>query len=207
MRDALVRERDGRIDELETRVARAVDDVAQAERVRLDTTAESEQLRAEVERLRAESDQLRAEVTASTPTPGDGDRVAELERDLQDLQEQLEQSQQRLRRAYADAENARAQLETANPRVGLTADEAAVEEIQRLRVELGQAIERASVAENRASQLQADLAEARSIGGVPDPGHGDAEPATREDDDRSLRFRLARSAARKKGLGDEEMWS
>jgi len=65
-------------------------------------------------------------------------------------------------------------------------------------------MERAAAAENRASRVQADLAEARA--GMPDAELPDHEGADAEDD-RSLRFRLARSAARKKGLGDDQMWS
>lgn len=164
----------------------------------------------EAEERAAEAEGASAALTAAREAAGPGaaradDRVAELERALAGSNDELEQSQMRLRRAYAEVESVRAQLEAATPRMGLDADDGATSEIQRLRVELGQAIERAAAAESRASRLQADLAEARADS---DPLDGGGSDAAGEDDDRSLRFRLARSAARKKGLGeDEQMWS
>lgn len=163
---------------------------------------------ARVEELEARP-RIEVDGVAARPAPHATDgRVAELERELEAMGEALEQSQMRARRAYADAESVRAQLEAATPRGGLSPDAAAAEEIQRLRVELGQAIERANAAETHASRLQADLAEARAGAYVPaddglEPGADEGD----EGDDHSLRFRLARSAARKKGLDGDQMWS
>lgn len=196
MRDALVRERDERVAQAEERAAVADTRASQAE-VR---AVEAEEREADAQRRAASAEEARQQAEPSVSP----DRLAELESALATAHEELDQSQTRLRRAYAETENIRAQLEAATPRTGLTGDEAAAEEIQRLRVELGQAMERAAAAENRASRLQADLAEARAGVAASEP---DDEEGPDTDDDRSLRFRLARSAARKKGLGDEQMWS
>ena len=80
------------------------------------------------------------------------------------------------------------------------------DEVQRLRLELGRAVERANSAETRASKLQADLAEAR--GGDAVPANGDGAEEVGEDEEKSLRFRLARTAAnKKKSPSDGGMWS
>jgi hypothetical protein len=97
------------------------------------------------------------------------------------------------------------------------------------------AVERANAAESRMSSLQADLAEARGVSApepTPERARRDPEPEDEPEErpstppaaedggsngssqpegetgeeERSLRFRLARSAARKKGPIDS-MWS
>jgi DNA repair exonuclease SbcCD ATPase subunit len=178
-----------------------------------------------------------AVVASEPPSGGDGtERVRELETELAETRDELEQMQLRLRRAYADAEDARAQLQFAsgemlykgpsiNPMgdVGSAPVQDGIDEAQRLRLELAKTIERASAAEAHAMKLQADLAAARSgdgdhAGGIDHvddvDGLGDLDddaesaPAGSAEDDKSLRFRLARTAARKKGIGDEgKMWS
>jgi hypothetical protein len=139
-------------------------------------------------------------------------RIADLERQRDQYADELEQMQLRLRRAYADAEDARAQLQVGAPQVPAAEGD---DEVQRLRGELARAMDRAQRAENQASMLQADLAEA----GV---GPNNDAIAERADEpaavptnqvDKSLRFRLARSAAKKKGIGgedegdDDNMWA
>ena len=115
----------------------------------------------------------------------------------------------RLRRAYADAEDARAQLDAAGngslAHVGGPASADGYDEVQRLRLELGRAVERANSAETRASKLQADLAEAR--GGDAPSENGDGSDGSGEDEEKSLRFRLARTAASKKKSPTDGMWS
>jgi chromosome segregation ATPase len=145
------------------------------------------------------------------------DRIVELERLVAEHAEELDATRTRLRRAYAEAESAQAQLDAGTRGLRPTDDGGANDEIQRLRVELGQAMERAAAAEIRASRLQADLAETRATanGVAVGPPDDDVEPPREPDEasedileeDRSLRFRLARNAARKKGLSDEQMWS
>ena len=87
------------------------------------------------------------------------------------------------------------------------------DEVRRLRAELAWAMDRAQSAENQASMLQADLAEART-GSTDDAVGGESGAAAGGQVDKTLRFRLARSAARKKGIeeddsndNDDNMWS
>jgi chromosome segregation ATPase len=150
------------------------------------------------------------ESAAGTPADhGVAARIADLERERDQFADELEQMQLRLRRAYADAEDARAQLQVGAPPIPAVEGD---DEVQRLRGELARAMDRAQRAENQASMLQADLAEAR-VGPNDDATDEPAAVATNQVD-KSLRFRLARSAARKKGLGgedeggdDDNMWA
>ena len=153
---------------------------------------------------------------------------------------------QRLRNAYAEVAQARSLQREPDPAAAPRDDPHAHE----LRQELGRAIERAQVAEERAVKLEADLlAERHGIRSldegaepeahterdhepeldpalhpeldpeldpefepipafrsmVPSPSNGTRETnGDAQEGDKSLRFRLAQSAARKKGLGDLE---
>ena len=155
---------------------------------------------------------LQARLAAQAAAPvNDGDsRIRELERETQTLQEELDSMGMRLRRAYADAEDARAQLLAMPPsplavmESGGAASADGLEEIHKLRLELGRAVERAKAAEARVSALESGRSSAEE-----DPGEG--APAD-GDDDKSLRFRLAKTAARKKSGdvgsgGAGSMWS
>jgi hypothetical protein len=159
-----------------------------------------------------------AAVPPPVETPPADDRLVELEHANAELVEQLEQMGVRLRRAYADAEDARAQLSLAAQHpaslaeVGGPASADGYDEVNRLRLELGRAVERANAAEARASKLQADLAEARdgstpaAAADSPDEPRDSAAAGTVEEE-RSLRFRLAKTAASKKKSGPDSMWS
>jgi hypothetical protein len=213
--------------ELETKVAqfgsRAQDQEATA-------AALAEQLR-ETEAVRADLERRASEAENG----GDAVRsaVAELTAERDALRGRVEQLE---RRATADPP-------PAQPAAGLEELEqlaSARSELHDVRQELGHAIERARVAEERAAKLEADLlAErqgVRELDGTPDVGElpgepdqgadhnpfpwlngngngaepaGEPEPAADTDGeapqgDRSLRYRLAQSAARKKGLSDLE---
>ncbi len=139
----------------------------------------------------------------------DGSLVADLERELVESHAQLEQMEFRLQRAYADAEEARAraQLEAPEP-----ADDTSGSEMQQVRMDLAHAMDRAQAAEERAAKLEADLLAAQhGVRDLVDPelGHdGDDNGASEngggdvDADGKSLRYRLARTAARKKLSGD-----
>jgi predicted nucleic acid-binding Zn-ribbon protein len=207
-------------------------------------------VRGEVAQLTAEREALRArvvELEAAPPSTTDAPdaRTEELEQQLDATRMELEQMDQRLRNAYAELAQARSlQREPAPAAAGPREDPDAHE----LRQELGRAIERAQVAEERAAKLEADLlAERHGIRAldegaepkahtdrddepeldpaldpeldpefepipafrsmVPSPSEGNGTSETNGDaqeGDKSLRFRLAQSAARKKGLGDLE---
>jgi DNA repair exonuclease SbcCD ATPase subunit len=181
---------------------------------------ESRAASADERALQAEARAEAATVAAASehdgaPNGGGDERVAELERQIEAYVDELDQMGNRLRRAYADAEEARAALGAGGS--GSSASGGAdADEVARLRRELAQAIERASEAENRSSQLQADLAEARA-----GSGDGSAAPEVPEEEPEeegpSLRYRLTEAAARKRGItggglnrGDDtpgSMWS
>ena len=115
----------------------------------------------------------------------------------------------RLRRAYAEAEDLRAQLLQSGGMGGPSSQDG-IEETQKLRLELGRALERANAAESRASRLSGELQEARVAAGLPI----DAPPTEPllsadglDEDEKSLRFRLARSASKKKGTDPDNQWS
>ena len=139
----------------------------------------------------------------------DGSLVADLERELAESHAQLEQMEFRLQRAYADAEEARArvQIEASQP-----ADDTSGSEMQQVRLDLAHAMDRAQAAEERAAKLEADLLAAQhGVRELPDAelGHdGDDNGASEngdgdvDADGKSLRYRLARTAARKKLSGD-----
>lgn len=141
----------------------------------------------------------------------DGSLVADLERELAESHAQLEQMEFRLQRAYADAEEAqaRAQVDVPQP-----ADDTSGSEMQQVRMDLANAMDRAQAAEERAAKLEADLLAAQhgvrdlaepELGhdgddnGVSENGDGDGDV---DADGKSLRYRLARTAARKKLSGD-----
>ena len=206
-------------------------------------------VRGEMAQLTAERDALRArvvELEAAPPTTTNAPdaRTEELEQQLDETRIELEQMDQRLRNAYAELAQARSLQQEPDP-AGAPRDDPHAHE---LRQELGRAIERAQVAEERAAKLEADLlAERHGIrsldeGAEPeahterdhepeldpaldpelDPefepipafrsmvpsasdGNGTSETnGDAQEGDKSLRFRLAQSAARKKGLGDLE---
>ncbi|HEX6131808.1 MAG TPA: hypothetical protein VF044_08740, partial [Actinomycetota bacterium] len=113
---------------------------------------------------------------------------------------------ERARHAYAEAEDARARLG-----LGVAGASGDDPEVDRLRAELALALERANAAEALASRLQADVA--GNGGGSPAIGaYGDAadpvsEPAPAGDGGedeagRSLRYRLARAADKKRPRDD-----
>lgn len=206
-------------------------------------------VRGEMAQLTAERDALRArvvELEAASPatTNAPDARTEEVEQQLDSTRMELEQMDQRLRSAYAELAQARSLQREPDPAAVPREDPHAHE----LRQELGRAIERAQVAEERAAKLEADLlAERHGIRSldegaepeahterdpepeldpaldpsldpefepipafrsmVPSPSDGNGTPETNGDaqeGDKSLRFRLAQSAARKKGLGDLE---
>jgi myosin heavy subunit len=204
-------------------------------------------VRGEMAQLTAERDALRArivELEAAPPTTTNAPRTEELEQQLDATRMELEQMDQRLRIAYADLAQARSLQREPDPAAAPREDPHALE----LRQELARAIERAQVAEERATKLEADLlAERHGIRSldegaepearterdhepeldpeldpaldpelepipafrsmVPSPSDGNGTSETNGDaqeGDKSLRFRLAQSAARKKGLGDLE---
>jgi chromosome segregation ATPase len=232
-------ERVSQLEEHGSSLARALEDERRASERAAGATAESAdalnaatsrvaELEQQVQAAATRADALTATVAdlegqlAAVPPPAEAspadDRLAELERANAELADELEQMGTRLRRAYADAEDARAQLSLAAQHpaslaeVGGPASADGYDEMNRLRLELGRAVERANAAETRASKLQADLAEARG-GSTPDPAAeqsdepsdtADREPAEEE---RSLRFRLAKTAASKKKSGPDSMWS
>ncbi len=158
--------------------------------------AETRATEAEGRATEAEA-RVNADVGGSGPDVevSDSGRIHDLERQNAEFTLEIEHMGNRLRRAYADAEEARAELVAGGgSSAGLGGDS---EEEARLRRELAQAMERAQSAENRASKLQADLADARVRAGE-DP----EQPAQEEIEDEgpSLRFRLAQAAARKRGI-------
>jgi hypothetical protein len=206
-------------------------------------------VRGEMAQLTAERDALLArvvELEAASPatTNAPDARTEEVEQQLDSTRMELEQMDQRLRSAYAELAQARSLQREPDPAAVPREDPHAHE----LRQELGRAIERAQVAEERAAKLEADLlAERHGIRSldegaepeahterdpepeldpaldpsldpefepipafrsmVPSPSDGNGTPETNGDaqeGDKSLRFRLAQSAARKKGLGDLE---
>jgi hypothetical protein len=199
------------------------------------------QLTAERDALRARVLELEAAPPSTTNAPDA--RTEELEQQLDATRMELEQMDQRLRNAYAEVAQARSLQREPDPAAAPREDPHAHE----LRQELGRAIERAQVAEERAAKLEADLlAERHGIRSldegaepdaraeqhepeldpaldpelepefepipafrsmVPSPSDGNGTSETNGDaqeGDKSLRFRLAQSAARKKGLGDLE---
>jgi predicted nucleic acid-binding Zn-ribbon protein len=204
-------------------------------------------VRGEMAQLTAERDALRArvvELEAAPPstTNAPDARTEELEQQLDATRMELEQMDQRLRNAYAEAAQTRSLQREPDPAAAPRGDPHAPE----LRQELGRAIERAQVAEERAAKLEADLlAERHGIRSLdegadpeahteqdhepeldptldpelepefepipafrsmgPSPSNGMSETnGDAQEGDKSLRFRLAQSAARKKGLGDLE---
>ena len=206
-------------------------------------------VRGEMAQLTAERDALRArvvELEAASPatTNAPDARTEEVEQQLDSTRMELEQMDQRLRSAYAELAQARSLQREPDPAAVPREDPHAHE----LRQELGRAIERAQVAEERAAKLEADLlAERHGIRSLdegaepeahterdPEPeldpaldpsldpefepipafrsmvpsasdGNGTSETnGDAQEGDKSLRFRLAQSAARKKGLGDLE---
>jgi hypothetical protein len=251
---ALLEQREGEITTLKTQMTEGAGQSAAALQVAESRTEETRmawetkviELEAELKahqdavralELRAEAAERRAEQAEASLVARSGEearsdksaehdvaaRIAELERERDQYADELEQMQLRLRRAYADAEDARAQLQLGPPAPAPQGED----EVQRLRGELARAMDRAQSAENQASMLQADLAEARggpdvgnmfgNVGAAPTspdtPAPPDAPDAPAAQVDKSLRFRLARSAARKKGIGgeddgdDDNMWS
>ncbi|TMK36748.1 MAG: hypothetical protein E6G58_04290 [Actinobacteria bacterium] len=190
-------------------------------------------VRGEMAQLTAERDALRArllELEQSPPTKPDAPdtRTEELERHLDSTRAELEQMDQRLRRAYAEVAQARSLQRAPDPAASRGEDPRTHE----LRQELARALERAQAAEERAARLEADLlAERHGVREIDEGGDLEPDmdpepkpiPAFRtmvpseadgngtsdkngdgEQGDKSLRFRLAQSAARKKGLGDLE---
>jgi phage shock protein A len=149
----------------------------------------------------------------------DASLVADLERELAESHAQLEQMEFRLQRAYADAEEARARLQAEPAQAFVAAsptDDGSDLEVQQVRMELANAIDRARSAEERAAKLEADLlamqhgvrelADADVVndddeGGADHNGDGDVDGDV-DADGKSLRYRLARTAARKKLSGD-----
>ena len=139
--------------------------------------------------------------------------MADLERELAESHAQLEQMEFRLQRAYADAEEARARAQAEAPQ---PADDTSGSEMQQVRMDLAHAMDRAQAAEERAAKLEADLLAAQH--GVRDLARRGARPRRRRQrgererrengdgdvdaDGKSLRYRLARTAARKKLSGD-----
>ena len=208
--DARAATAEARLTQLEPRVAELESRAMAAEQRSSDLEVRAmtaEQRATEVEA------RVSSEVPAQIAAADDG-RIAELERQIDEYGQELEQMQNRLRRAYADAEEARAHLESGGgTAAGLGGGDP--DEVARLRRELAQAMERASAAENRSSQLQADLAEARVRAGE-DPEQPEPEPEVEEEEGPSLRFRLAQAASRKKGItggvpgggaDEHSMWS
>ena len=141
------------------------------------------------------------------PVGPDGSLVADLERELAESHAQLEQMEFRLQRAYADAEEARAraQIEASQP-----ADDTSGSEMQQVRMDLAHAMDRAQAAEERVAKLEADLLAAQhGVRDLPDAELGTDDDGASENGDgdvdadgKSLRYRLARTAARKKLSGD-----
>lgn len=145
------------------------------------------------------------------PAAPDGSLVADLERELAESHAQLEQMEFRLQRAYADAEEARARMQAGAPQ---PADDTSGSEMQQVRMDLAHAMDRAQAAEERAAKLEADLLAAQhGVRDLPEaelgPGGDDNGASQNGDGDgdvdadgKSLRYRLARTAARKKLSGD-----
>jgi hypothetical protein len=191
---------ESRVADAEARAAQA--DVRAAEAEARASAAEQRAADADGRINQAELRATEAETRASEGGSGpdvevsDSGRVHDLERQNAELALEVEHMGNRLRRAYADAEEARAQLVSGGgSSAGLGGNS---DEETRLRRELAQAMERAQAAENRASQLQADLADARVRAGEdPEPP---AQEEIEEDEGPSLRFRLAQAAARKRGI-------
>jgi chromosome segregation ATPase len=196
-------------DGAQQRVADATTAVAATQEEREGLRTRVVELEAQLERASSEMAALASRPEAAPPASNDGD---DLRRQNETLREELESMGMRLRRAYADAEDARAQLAVmpANPgplaAMGGPASADGLDEIHRLRLELGRAVERADAAEARVARLQEAAGQPQAEGeetGVPD-------------EERSLRFRLAKTAARKKGIdapssgqggGSGSMWS
>ncbi|HEX6845166.1 MAG TPA: hypothetical protein VF235_08640, partial [Actinomycetota bacterium] len=188
-----VRAAEQRAAELETKVA----ELTTASQMGAEAAAEIERLQAAL----AAAEQGAAD-TASAPTS------EETERALAEMQEELDAMQLRLRRAYAESEDLRAQLTHGEQgSVYRPSAQDGLDEAQKLRMELARAVERATAAEERAAQLTADLQEARfAADPVSTPAPAGTDVAAAEEDEKSLRFRLARSASKKKGTVDGE-WS
>ena len=153
----------------------------------------------------------------SAPAMPDASLLADLERELAESHAQLEQMEFRLQRAYADAEEARARLQVEPPQASEdpAAGAGSGAEVQEVRQELARAIDRAQSAEERAAKLEADLlAMQHGVHAIADDavGDGDDDATTGngdggvdgdvDADGKSLRYRLARTAARKKLSGD-----
>lgn len=186
-----------------------VENAGAAERRAAELQTANAEMEQRVTALQAANAELDSKLVArAAAPPPDDDRVRDLEREVTTLREELDSMGMRLRRAYADAEDARAQLQAAPPGpvvsladAGGPASADGLDEIHRLRLELGRTVERANAAEARASRLQADLSQGR--GDDPTTAGADLDDEDEDgqtDDERSLRFRLAKTAARKKGM-------
>jgi chromosome segregation ATPase len=126
-------------------------------------------------------------------------RVSELEGRVAEATKQAKDAERELARSAEAATSEterRAELERKIAELERDHDTDPDSELERLRGELGAAIERAHQAEERARILQADLLAAHR--GV-DPEELRSDPDEEPDDAESLRSRLARTAARKKG--------
>jgi hypothetical protein len=137
----------------------------------------------------------------------DGNRVAELESELEQLALRLEQTELRARHAYAEAENAQAELRFAQERG--EAPQGAGD--GRMRADLAAAMERAQAAEEKNSALRAELLllkkgmdTAVPLEDETSDDNGFADP---EDDGVSLRTRLTRAVDSKRATGDDsDQW-